>query len=59
MDDYLIEQIYMLSIILGGGIGYGIYNDINKNRYVGLIIGALIGLGFGFIAVNIFDRFVA
>ncbi len=58
MDDFLIEQIYILSIMLGGGIGYGIYKDTNKNRYTGLIIGGLIGLGIGLIAANIFESFI-
>jgi|TARA_Y100001935_G_scaffold233423_1_gene215846 hypothetical protein len=58
MDDYLIVQIYIFSMFVCGGTGYGIYNDNNKNPYTGLIIGVLIGLGLGFIAANIFERFI-
>ncbi|MFL2872752.1 MAG: hypothetical protein ACJZ8M_05400 [Pseudohongiellaceae bacterium] len=58
MDDYLIVQIYILSMFVCGGAGYGIYKDSNKNPYTGLIIGVLIGLSLGFIAANIFERFI-
>ena len=58
MDDYLIVQIYIFFMFVCGGAGYGIYKDSNKNPYAGLIIGVLIGLALGFIAANIFERFI-
>ena len=61
MDDYIIEEIYLFSVLFCAYLGYTFYEDAKgkvSGRYVAGFLGGAVGLGVGYVLASIF-RFIA
>ena len=61
MEEYIIEEIYILSVGVCAYVAYKLHEDAKgkvSGRYISGLLGGAVGLGVGYVLASIF-RFIA